>query len=73
MKRLNNFLRIGSLIIFCWFLLMATPVAAQDITALQPIADVSNYAKTENTVTFKCRDRSQVQLTILAANRHRLY
>src|ERR1043165_3757477 len=41
-------------------------VAAQDITALDPIGPVASFQKTENTVTFKCRDNSQVQLTILA-------
>jgi alpha-glucosidase len=54
------------LCLFYLFLLFATPVAAQDITALQPIGSVASYARTENTVTFKCRDNSQVQLTILA-------
>jgi alpha-glucosidase len=42
--------------------------SAQDITALQPIGAVVSYARAENTVTFKCRDNSQVQLTILAAD-----
>src|SRR5689334_20885187 len=41
-------------------------VEGQDITVLQPIGDVSSYTKTENIVTFKGRDNSQVQLTILA-------
>jgi alpha-glucosidase len=41
-------------------------VAAQEISALEPIGAVASFQKTENTVTFTCRDRSQVQLTILA-------
>src|ERR1041385_6177697 len=41
-------------------------VAAQDITALQSIAPVSSFQKSEGTVTFTCTDNSQVQLTILA-------
>ena len=51
---------------FYLLLLFATPVAAQDITALQPIGSVVGYARTENMVTFNCGDKSQVQLTILA-------
>src|ERR1044072_4245515 len=38
----------------------------QDITALDPIGPLARFQKTENTVTLKCRDNSQVQLTILA-------
>ena len=49
-----------------FLLLLATPVAAQDITVLQPIGAVVSFTRAENTVTFKCRDNSQVQLTILA-------
>jgi alpha-glucosidase len=41
-------------------------VAAQDITALQSIAPVASFQKSERTVTFTCTDNSQVQLTILA-------
>ncbi|HJT67610.1 MAG TPA: TIM-barrel domain-containing protein [Pyrinomonadaceae bacterium] len=44
----------------------AIVVTAQDITALDPIGPVASFQKAENTVTFKCRDNSQVQLTILA-------
>ena len=44
----------------------AVVVAGQDITALEPIGALVSYTRTENTVTFKCRDNSQVQLTILA-------
>ncbi|HEY8412524.1 MAG TPA: TIM-barrel domain-containing protein, partial [Pyrinomonadaceae bacterium] len=47
-------------------LLLVTPVAAQDITALQPIGNVISYSRTQNAVTFVCNDNSQVQLTILA-------
>ena len=40
--------------------------AGQDITALDSIGPVASFQKTENSVTFNCRDKSQVQLTILA-------
>ncbi|HEY2963774.1 MAG TPA: glycoside hydrolase family 31 protein [Pyrinomonadaceae bacterium] len=41
-------------------------VAAQDITALEPISPVTNVQKTESTVTLICADGAQVQLTVLA-------
>jgi alpha-glucosidase len=63
MKRLTNFLRIGVLFLL---LLVATPVAAQDITALQPIGAIAGFQKSDNAVVFRCNDNSQVQLTILA-------
>jgi alpha-glucosidase len=63
MKRMKNFLRIGFLYPL---LLVATPVAAQDIAALQPIGAVAAFERTEKTVTFRCNDNSHVQLTVLA-------
>ena len=53
-------------IVFYLLLFVATPAAAQDITALQPIGSVISYARTENTISFVCSDNSQVRLTILA-------
>lgn len=47
-------------------LLLATSVCAQDITTLEKIGDVVSLIKTDKSVTFTCRDNSQVQLTILA-------
>jgi len=44
----------------------AVAVTAQDITVLDPIGPVATVQKSDNTVTFNCRDNSQVQLTILA-------
>jgi alpha-glucosidase len=61
MKRLQ-ILRCSLGLVF----LVAVPVVGQDVTALDPIGAVVGFQKTENTVTFNCRDKSQVQLTILA-------
>ena len=47
-------------------LLLATSVCAQDITTLEKIGDVVSLIKTDKSVTFTCKDKSQVQLTILA-------
>ncbi len=49
-------------------LLSAPPVLSQDITGLEKIGPVSNFVKTERGVTFNCRDNSQVQLSVLAAD-----
>ena len=51
--------------IFCVINLSAS-LAAQDVTSLEKIGPVLSFAKTDNSVTFNCRDNSQVQLTILA-------
>ncbi|HEX5834371.1 MAG TPA: DUF4968 domain-containing protein, partial [Pyrinomonadaceae bacterium] len=59
-------LKIVLFIVLYPFLLTATPVAAQDVAALQPIGSVTAFERTENAVTFRCHDNSQVQLTILA-------
>ena len=53
------------LICVCFFL-FPLAVRAQDITVLEPIGAVESFQRTENKVTFRCRDNSQVQLTILA-------
>lgn len=54
------------LVTLAYLIALAGVAAGQDITVLQPIGSVTNFQKTENTVTFRCRDNSQVQLTILA-------
>ena len=53
------------LICVCLFL-SPLAVRAQDITALEPIGGMESFQRSEKTVTFRCRDGSQVQLTILA-------
>jgi len=62
MKTLQIFL----VIVLYPLLAGVTPVAAQDIAALQPIGSVVSFQKTGNTVTFRCQDNSHVQLAILA-------
>ena len=54
------------LVALAGLIISAGVVAGQDITALDPIGPVASFQKSENTVTFNCRDNSQVQLTILA-------
>jgi alpha-glucosidase len=54
------------LVSFMCLIVFAIVVAGQDIAALDSIGPVASFQKTENTVTFSCRDKSQVQLTILA-------
>src|SRR6266436_4043946 len=39
---------------------------AQDITSLEKIGAVAGFTRTDQAVTFTCRDNSQVQLTVLA-------
>ena len=46
----------------------AVVLNGQDITVLDPIGPVASVQKSEKTVTFNCRDNSQVQLTILASD-----
>src|SRR5258707_9878909 len=41
-------------------------VRAQDITTLDKIGPVKSFARRDQSVTFTCRDNSQVQLTVLA-------
>jgi hypothetical protein len=52
------------LITLAYLVSFSAAVAGQDITTLDPIGPVASFQKTENTVTLKCRDNSQVQLTI---------
>ena len=47
-------------------ILFSISVAAQDITTLEKIGPIVSLSKTEKSVTHKCQDSSQVQLTILA-------
>jgi alpha-glucosidase len=53
-------------IILYLLLLVSIPVVGQDITLLESIGPMAGFQKTENTVTFNCRDNSRIQLTILA-------
>jgi len=41
-------------------------VRAQDITTLEKIGPVTSFSRDDHSVTFTCRDNSQVQLTVLA-------
>ena len=43
-------------------------IAAQDITNLEKIGPIVSFIRTQNGVTLTCRDNSQVQLTVLAAD-----
>jgi alpha-glucosidase len=52
-------------IILC-FLGIVARTAAQDITRLEKIGDVSSLTRTENSVVLNCRDNSQVRITMLA-------
>ena len=47
-------------------LIVTVPTIAQDITTLEKIGDVVSVQRSSNAVTLNCRDKSQVQLTILA-------
>src|SRR5580765_7205825 len=47
---------------------LSSSIDAQDITALEKIGPVVSFTKTDKAVTFNCRDNSQVQVTILAAD-----
>jgi alpha-glucosidase len=42
--------------------------SAQDITKLEKIGPVVGFTKSEKAVVFNCRDNSQVQVTLLAAD-----
>lgn len=50
---------------FC-VLLLGAQLSAQDITRLEAIGPVLEFAKTENGIILSARDNSQVQLTVLA-------
>jgi alpha-glucosidase len=41
-------------------------IQAQDITTLEKIGPVTTLTRSDHSVTFTCRDNSQVQLTVLA-------
>jgi alpha-glucosidase len=45
---------------------LSLTIQAQDVTALEKIGPVVSFTKSENSVSFNCRDNSQVQLTVLA-------
>jgi alpha-glucosidase len=47
-------------------LIFAVAALAQDITALDKIGSITNFEKTDKTVTFHCSDNSTVQLTVVA-------
>jgi alpha-glucosidase len=52
--------------LICCLIGLGVVASAQDITKLEKIGPVVSLEKTDKAVTFKCRDTSQVQLTILA-------
>jgi alpha-glucosidase len=54
--------------IFCLFAGSLSAVTAQDVTTLEKIGPVVSFTKSANGVTITCRDNSQVQLTVLAAD-----
>ncbi|MDX6384508.1 MAG: alpha-glucosidase [Blastocatellia bacterium] len=58
-------MKIFSAVLLCLFCLSLS-TQAQDITTLEKIGPVVSFARSDNGVTFNCRDNSQVQLTILA-------
>jgi alpha-glucosidase len=64
---LNQTIRIFLLVTFLG-LIPAPAGVAQDITTLEKIGPVVSFVKTERGVTFNCRDNSQVQLSVLAAD-----
>jgi alpha-glucosidase len=58
--------KVKSLLSLVLLLVLATALKAQDITQLEKIGSVVSFTKTDNAVLFKCEDKSQVQLSILA-------
>jgi alpha-glucosidase len=54
--------------IICCLLGFFAAVIAQDITNLEKIGPVVSFTRSEKAVTITCRDNSQVQLTVLAAD-----
>src|SRR5712671_1012081 len=52
-------------LVFC-LTSIAVCARAQDITGLEKIGPVVSFTKSAHSVTFTCRDNSQVQLTVLA-------
>jgi alpha-glucosidase len=51
----------------CLFAL-ALSTQAQDITSLEKIGPVVSFTKSDNGVTLTCRDKSQIQLTVLSTD-----
>lgn len=51
-------------------LILSLGIFAQeiDVTRLQKIGDVAGFVRNQNGITINCRDNSQVQLTVLAAD-----
>jgi len=52
----------------CCLIVCAVAALAQDISRLEHIGPVISFTRTGNSVTLNCQDRSQVQLTVLAAD-----
>ena len=49
-----------------WVLLVVSAVAAQDITTLQKIGDLTGFTQNNQGITLTTADNSQVQITVLA-------
>src|SRR5260370_116715 len=47
---------------------LSLTIRAQDITSLEKIGPVVTFTRTDSGVVFNCRDNSQVQITVLAAD-----
>ncbi|HMG72760.1 MAG TPA: TIM-barrel domain-containing protein [Pyrinomonadaceae bacterium] len=60
-------MKIFSAVLLCLFCLSLS-TQAQDITTLEKIGPVVSFARSDDGVTFNCRDNSQVQITILASD-----
>jgi alpha-glucosidase len=60
-------MKIFSALLLCLFGLSLSN-QAQDITSLEKIGPVVSFARGDNSVTFNCRDNSQVQISILASD-----
>src|SRR5436190_4265624 len=45
---------------------LTVPLAAQDVTRLEPIGTIINFTRTDNGVAINCNDNSHVQLSVLA-------
>jgi Domain of unknown function (DUF4968) len=54
--------------VVCSLLWLAASSTAQNITTLDKIGHVARFSLTPNAVALTCRDDSQVQLTVLAAD-----
>ncbi|MDQ1639175.1 MAG: alpha-glucosidase [Pyrinomonadaceae bacterium] len=53
-------------------LLTVVSVSAQDITTLERIGPIVSFERNEKSLTFKCADNSQVQVSILAPDLFRI-